>query len=66
MRTAIGWNEAKDISKYYAECRAKRIPFRDWSQKLTHVECDMGCYGDWNLYRDDQGRYWESYFSIGD
>ena len=33
---------------------------------LTFVERRWAAYGDWTLYVDEDGNYWEEFDSIGD
>lgn len=60
------FENAKPVDKYYREQAEKGIRFIDASEKLKLVDHVMAAYGDWNLYRDDDGNLWEEYFSIGD
>ncbi len=61
-----GWNEAHDI-RYYFDRRAKNgVGVVEAWKELTHVDSYMGAYGDYHLYVDADGKYWEDFFSIGD
>lgn len=64
MRTHEGWAKAKDIREFYAKHKGER--YSEYMKKLTFVELDQAAYGDWTLYVDEEGEYYENYFSIGD
>ena len=55
-----GWNQARPVAEYYKKTG------RPYNSGLTVVDREMAAYGDWTLYRDEDGNYWEDYFSIGD
>ena len=61
-----GWSKARDVKEYYKACQEKGIMYSQAKKSLTRIKYEMGAYGDWNLYQDADGNYWESYFSIGD
>ena len=61
-----GWGKAQDINKYYEQCNQRGETFMQMKKRLTHIETDMAAYGDWHLYMDTDGNYWEEFFSIGD
>lgn len=59
-----GWSKARHISHYYAAHKGENIT--DPWRKLHFVDMAQAAYGDWKLYVDDDGNYWEEFFSIGD
>ena len=64
MRTHEGWKQARDIKQFHAKHKGER--YNEYTKKLTFVELDQAAYGDWTLYVDEDGEYYEDYFSIGD
>lgn len=60
------WKDAKPISKYWANCPNTRKGYLEFLKRLQVVDYRMAEYGDWTLYRDDDGNLWEEYSSIGD
>ena len=60
-----GWRSARPVQEFYDAWKAKGkegSPIR----ALTFVDRRMEAYGDWTLYVDDDGNYYEEYDSIGD
>lgn len=57
METTIkeAWAKAQDIRRYKGAL-----------SDLELVDVGMDAYGDWKLYKDKDGNFWEEYFSIGD
>lgn len=66
MRTHEGWNQAQPVDKYYKAGTERGEKYSQMRDRLTHIECEQAAYGDWHLYQDEDGNYWEDYFSIGD
>lgn len=60
------WKDAKPIAKYWSNCPKSRKGFLEFQKRLQVVDYRMAEYGDWTLYRDDDGNLWEEYSSIGD
>lgn len=56
-----GWKKARPIERYYKET-GRPV----WDSGLSLVDVKMEAYGDWYLYEDEDGNYWEEYCSIGD
>lgn len=58
---------ARPIKEFYEEQRQKygRYWF-DANKQLTEVKTVMFEYGNWMLFKDENGNLWEEYFSIGD
>lgn len=54
------WRSARDLKYYFKETDGAKRSDLEW------VDMKMAEYGDWNLYRDKNGNYWEDYMSIGD
>lgn len=52
------WDKARPIREYFAAHPS--------IYGLTFVDCKQAAYGDWYLYRDTEGNYWEEFNSIGD
>ena len=52
------WSEARPIAEYLNRVKSYK--------GLTFVDRKMSAYGDWTLYVDESGNYWEEYDSIGD
>lgn len=59
-----GWRVARPIEEYHKQHAGER--YADYMGRLHVVDTKQAAYGDWTLYADDSGNYWESYFSIGD
>lgn len=59
-----GWNKAKHITLYYNSHKGESVS--ELWRKLHFVDMMQAAYGDWTLYVDDDGNYWEDFFSIGD
>lgn len=55
-----GWDKARPIEEYFKET-GRPV----WDSGLMVVDREMAAYGDWTLYVDEDGNYWEDYFSIG-
>lgn len=66
MRTHEGWKQAQPVDKYYKAMEKCGVNWVKAQRKLKRIETDMAAYGDWHLYQDEDGNYWEDYFSIGD
>lgn len=60
------WKDAKPIAQYWANCPKSRKGFLEFQKRLQVVDYRMAEYGDWTLYRDDDGNLWEEYSPIGD
>ena len=52
------WLSAKPLKKYLQATRSM--------SGLTFVDRRWAAYGDWTLYVDESGNYWEEFDSIGD
>jgi len=59
-----GWKAARPIDEFHKLHKGER--YADYMQQLHVVDVHQAAYGDWTLYVDDTGNYWESYFSLGD
>lgn len=59
-----GWEKAVDIKKFYEAHKGEK--YEDYSKKLHFIQREWAAYGDWDLYVDDDGNYYEEYTSIGD
>lgn len=66
MGTHEGWNKARPIGQYYQERKARGEKLSDAIEALSFVDLRQAAYGDWRLYVDEDGNYWEDYESIGD
>ena len=66
MKRHEGWDTARDIAYYFMESAEKGVGVTEAWHELTHVDSYMGAYGDYHLYVDADGKYWEDFFSIGD
>jgi len=64
MRTHEGWAKARDIKEFHKKHKGEK--YNEYMKKLTFVELDQAAYGDWTLYVDEDGEYYEDYYSIGD
>ena len=60
------FENAKPISKYYEAGRKAGMKYLEMQRRLTMIDRIQAAYGDWTLFRDDEGNLWEDYFSIGD
>ena len=60
------WKDAKPIAQYWANCPKSRKGFLEFQKRLRVVDYRMAEYGDWTLYRADNGNLWEEHSSIGD
>ena len=63
-RTHEGWNKARDIRFFYEAHKGEK--YRDFKKLIKVVEVEQAAYGDWTLYVDDHGNYYDDYFDIGD
>lgn len=63
-RTHEGWSKAKDIKRFHEKHKGEK--YGEYIRHLHFVEGQQAAYGDWSLYVDDDGEYYEDYFSIGD
>lgn len=59
-----GWRKAKDIAEFHKAHKGIRLS--QYIDELHFVELDQAAYGDWTLFVDDDGNYYEDYFPIGD
>ena len=61
-----GWSKSRDINYYYLDGKEKGLTYSEMRNKLTYLGSEMEAYGDRHLFVDEDGNYWEEYFSIGD
>lgn len=66
MRKHEGWSTAQPVDIYYKEGAKHSASYREMRSRLTHIETDIASFGDWQLYKDEEGNYWEEYYSVGD
>ena len=59
-----GWSKAMDLTEFHKMHRGER--YSEYMKTIHVVGVQQCAYGDWTLYVDDDGNYYESYFSIGD
>ena len=57
---------ATNIDKYYEAGKKHGKTYTQMQGALTRIEVYQAAYGDWTLYRDDDGNLWEAYTSLGD
>ena len=62
----IMWENAKPIERYYKVGKEAGLTYLQMQKKLHVIDYRMAEYGDWTLFRDDEGNLWEEYQSIGD
>lgn len=66
MRTHEGWSKARPLKEFFADRKSRGESWGQATEHLKFLEISQEAYGDWRLYVDDNGNYYEDYFSIGD
>lgn len=59
-------NQSRDIRYFEKPLYDSGLTYRQVMDKLTYVGTIQAAYGDYSIYRDEDGNLWNSYFSIGD